>query len=577
MSKNTNLSFLADFLTADTVNTRVGINNASPQTTLDVAGTGKFSGVLTLGSTISNGTNTYTLPSATGTLALTSQIPANPVGGTGTTNTIPKFTGSTTIGNSLLTDNGTTLAYGNNIISVGASNTSEKYLEFGSSNGAYYVGGTSSEHYIFGQGDKPLRLYTNGTVKATLTSGGNLLVGTTTDTGFRLDVSGTGRFSDGTQGLIIRAYTAADGWGAIYPVGVTPSGTNYSLIARSTNVVLNASTSVTLAIGDSGKLTASSVGISVNGTAIISSGITSAGLVSSSTVRPSSNFAADLGTSSFRWADIFGFSLNVTGTSTSQQTNISADGAGVVLQGYVDNNLRIAVRGSGYNSGARGGLLASTGDFSSSVTSGFFGFNALASYGFTSYAGSSASGSSINFSTNYFGGYDAIYQSSGNTNDFGIWTNGGSNTQAKLYIKNNGNVLIGTATDNGARLQVSGNTFISGFTSNNLNNHGEKFISLSGPNSVHSFNVASEFPSLGIAGNVLGVTIIFTIFGSGGTVYSAIATIARNSGGSWSSYALTAVTSTASLLQSITGSGTTVTINTSAGSYVGVKVTVITQ
>jgi hypothetical protein len=53
---------------------------------------------------------------------------------------------------------------------------------------------------------------------------------------------------------------------------------------------------------------------------------------------------------------------------TSQVNNISADGAGVVLQGYVDNNLRIAVRGSAYNSGSRGGLLASTGDFSSSVT-----------------------------------------------------------------------------------------------------------------------------------------------------------------------------------------------------------------
>ena len=53
---------------------------------------------------------------------------------------------------------------------------------------------------------------------------------------------------------------------------------------------------------------------------------------------------------------------------TNKVTNISADGAGVVLQGYVDNTLRIAVRGSGYNDGARGGLLASTGDFNSSVT-----------------------------------------------------------------------------------------------------------------------------------------------------------------------------------------------------------------
>ena len=75
MSKNTNLSFLTDFLTADIVNSRVGMNNVSPQATFDVTGTGKFSGILTLGSTISNGTYTYTLPSATGTLALTSDIP----------------------------------------------------------------------------------------------------------------------------------------------------------------------------------------------------------------------------------------------------------------------------------------------------------------------------------------------------------------------------------------------------------------------------------------------------------------------------------------------------------------------
>lgn len=49
----------------------------------------------------------YTFPAATGTLALTSQIPANPVGGTGTTNYLPKFTGTSTIGNSLVFDNGT--------------------------------------------------------------------------------------------------------------------------------------------------------------------------------------------------------------------------------------------------------------------------------------------------------------------------------------------------------------------------------------------------------------------------------------------------------------------------------------
>ena len=55
---------------------RVGINTTTPGYTLDVVGTAGVSGQLTLGSTITNGTYTYTLPSAAGTLALVSQIPS---------------------------------------------------------------------------------------------------------------------------------------------------------------------------------------------------------------------------------------------------------------------------------------------------------------------------------------------------------------------------------------------------------------------------------------------------------------------------------------------------------------------
>jgi len=53
----------------------VGIG-AAPSGTykFEVTGTAKVSGILTLGSTISNGTYAYTLPSATGTLALTSAL-----------------------------------------------------------------------------------------------------------------------------------------------------------------------------------------------------------------------------------------------------------------------------------------------------------------------------------------------------------------------------------------------------------------------------------------------------------------------------------------------------------------------
>ena len=74
MSKNTNLSFLTDYITADIINGRIGIFTASPTVAFDVTGATKVSGILTLGSTISNGTYAYTLPSATGTLALTSDL-----------------------------------------------------------------------------------------------------------------------------------------------------------------------------------------------------------------------------------------------------------------------------------------------------------------------------------------------------------------------------------------------------------------------------------------------------------------------------------------------------------------------
>jgi len=156
----------------------VSINNTNNTYRFDVNGTVRFTGQLRLESTITNGTYTYTLPSATGTIALTSDI-SGMITGSGTTNYLPKFTGASTIGNSLLTDNGTLLNYGNNIITIGASNTAEKYLGINSSTGDFYFGGTSAEHYIYGVGSKPINFYTNGTSKMLLTASGNLGLGVT--------------------------------------------------------------------------------------------------------------------------------------------------------------------------------------------------------------------------------------------------------------------------------------------------------------------------------------------------------------------------------------------------------------
>ena len=76
--------------------TNVGINTSSPSFKLDVNGTLRVTGQLTLGSTITNGIGTYTLPNADGTLALTSQLPVNPVTGTGANGQVAFWNGTNT-------------------------------------------------------------------------------------------------------------------------------------------------------------------------------------------------------------------------------------------------------------------------------------------------------------------------------------------------------------------------------------------------------------------------------------------------------------------------------------------------
>ena len=74
MSLPQNLGRLSSALTSDaSLNIGVGVT-PSGSFKLEVGTTSKFTGVATFGSTLSNGTYSYTLPSATGTLALTSDI-----------------------------------------------------------------------------------------------------------------------------------------------------------------------------------------------------------------------------------------------------------------------------------------------------------------------------------------------------------------------------------------------------------------------------------------------------------------------------------------------------------------------
>ena len=139
---------------------------------------------------------TYTYPDATGTLALTSDL-SSYIQGSGTTNYVPKFTASGTIGNSLIYDTGTRIAIGGTSATYGVltvqsdagqfciqSNTTPgKQLQIG-----YDHVANNSYLSSLNQGVAftPLFLQPNG---------GNVGVGTTTDNGARFQVTGTSTFS----------------------------------------------------------------------------------------------------------------------------------------------------------------------------------------------------------------------------------------------------------------------------------------------------------------------------------------------------------------------------------------------
>jgi hypothetical protein len=121
----------------------------------------------------------------------------NKIAGSGTLNRLAKFTAAGTVGDSQVFDNGTN-------VGIGTTSPSEKLHISG---GNIIVNSASA----FGWGDRTtqivgntgasgfLRFDTNNSERMRITSGGNLLINTPTDAGFRLDVNGTGRFSGALQ------------------------------------------------------------------------------------------------------------------------------------------------------------------------------------------------------------------------------------------------------------------------------------------------------------------------------------------------------------------------------------------
>jgi hypothetical protein len=213
--------------------TSVGLSSATSGVTIGSSPV-TTSGTITLAIATASGSLNGLLSSTDWTTFNGKQnLLTNPVTGTGTTNYLPKFTGSTTIGNSTLQEVSGNLGLG---VTPSAWGSSWKALQMqngvalwsyigagGSfpimtlSTNATDVSGTTkyvvssfSTDYVQESGTHYWRNAPSGTAgnaitftqAMTLFSDGNLLLtnGTVTNAGFKLDVNGTGRFS-GTMNI----------------------------------------------------------------------------------------------------------------------------------------------------------------------------------------------------------------------------------------------------------------------------------------------------------------------------------------------------------------------------------------
>lgn len=263
-------------------------NSGSNSLTISNSGNGTFLGSVTATSIIKTGGTSSQFLKADGSVDSTSYQPllTNPITGTGTTNYLSKFTGSTTLGNSLIYDNGTNigigttspssklhiLSYNNNstlstsnsaslIIhnTYGGSSATGGALFFKSDVGTYNTfagiggdlsGSTASGsygHLIFGT--KNTATDTQLSERMRITSGGNVGIGTTLPSE-KLEVNGNILSNDGSSGGKILFGSSL---GAYISGNSTTGQLGFSASIGSPTMVINSSAKV--GIGTTSPLT----------------------------------------------------------------------------------------------------------------------------------------------------------------------------------------------------------------------------------------------------------------------------------------------------------------------------------
>ena len=208
--------------------------------------------------TLSYASPTLSLTQSAGTSPLTATIPSG-ISGTGTTNYLPKFTGASALGNSVIYQGGSNIGIGETnptSYPLQVKGADGQGIQYEDASGVRTLLGSYLSKAIIGTlTNNSVGFWSNNSEKITLTATGNVGIGTTSPS-YKLDVSSVSRFTGGfylnesTAGTNAAIYLGSDqtleleafGTNGAFAISTGSSVTERMRITSAGNVLIGTTT-----------------------------------------------------------------------------------------------------------------------------------------------------------------------------------------------------------------------------------------------------------------------------------------------------------------------------------------------